>query len=384
MFYAKMKKAIALMLALLMVLSLAACSNSSTKDTKAENQTETKEPETAEDAGEGEETEEPEEAEEPEQAEEAGEADGETITWIYANVGAADIVANVHMEQLAAEVAEKTNGGFVIECYHNSSMGDNREIVEGMQFGTIQMTLGNISTLSGYSDKIGVVETPYLFGTLDGAYNVFVESDVLQPIYDDMAELGLYWVTGWYQGYRVLTTTKTPVHTPEDMKGLKIRTMESENHMAHFNTLGANAIPMSFSEVFTALQQGAIDGQENPYVQIFTQGINEVQGYIIETNHICDVMPLLVSQKAFDALPEEYQNVLLETIAEYTKKVWDATEEDIVRIKGEITATGKTEIIELTEEEHELFVEAAQPVWELIEGKVGSEFMQSVIAAANG
>lgn len=349
----KMRRIVALVLSLLMVFSLTACGGN---NAPADGPADTPEPE--------------------------GGGDKDKIVWIYANVGAADIVANVHMEQLAKDIAEKTDGKFVIECYHNSSMGSNREIVEGMQFGTIQMTLSNISTLSGYSDNIAAVEAPYAFADLEGAYNVFVESDVLQPIYDDMEALGLKWITGWYQGYRVLTTTKTPVHTPADMKGLKIRTMESETHMAHFNALGANAIPMSFSEVFTGLQQGAIDGQENPYVQIYTQGINEVQGYIIETNHICDVMPLLVSKKSFDELPAEYQTVLLEVIDEYTRKVWDATEEDIDRIKGEIQATGKTEIIELTDAEHEQFLEAAQPVYELIENKVGADFLNAVIEAA--
>ena len=366
-----MKKLLSISLVTAMVCSLAACGGSNTAATQATTAapaaTETQAAETTAAASEA----------------PAAEAPADQVTWIYANVGAEDIVANVHMEQLAKDVAEKTNGGFVIECYHNSSMGSNREIVEGMQFGTIQMTLGNLASLGGYSTNVAVTEAPYLFETLDGAYKVFVESDVLKPMYDDLEAVGLKWITGWYQGYRVLTTTKTPVHSPEDMKGLKIRTMDSETHMAHFNALGANAIPMAFSEVFTALQQGAIDGQENPYVQIFTQGMNEVQGYIIETNHICDVMPLLVSKKSYDELPAEYQKVLVDTIMEYTPKVWDATEKDIERIKDEIRATGKTEIIELTPEEHQQFLDAAQPVYDLIKTKVGEDFLNKVIEVAN-
>lgn len=101
-------------------------------------------------------------------------------------------------------------------------------------------------------------------------------------------------------------TKASRVHTPADMKGLKIRTMESQYHMAHFIALGANAIPLAFSEVFTALQQGAIDGQENPYCNIYTQAIYEVQGYIIETAHIFDIIPVLVSKAAYDKLPRAW------------------------------------------------------------------------------
>ena len=312
-----------------------------------------------------------------------GSSDDDQVTWILAHTITEDTALHKACMSVAEQVAEATDGKFVIEVYPNSQMGGNREVLEGMQFGTFQATVPNVAMLGGYSSKVSVLELPYLIedtSNFDDAHAVF-DSDVLEPIYEELEEAGFQWMAAWYQGNRHLTTTKTPVHSPADMKGLKIRTMESEYHMAHFNALGANAIPMAFSEVFTALQQGAIDGQENPYVNIYTQGMHEVQGYVIETAHIWDVIPLVVSKAAYDDLPPEYQKALEDAVAVATEEEWNLAAQQEEEYKQKILETGKTEIIELTPEERQAFKDAAAPVYAQCAEVIGNDLIEAIADA---
>jgi tripartite ATP-independent transporter DctP family solute receptor len=310
-------------------------------------------------------------------------ATGEKVVWKLAHTCADTTAVNDAALLLSERLSEATDGNFVIEVYPNSQLGGNREALEGMQFGTIEMSIPNVGMLGGYSTSVSALELPYLIedvSNFDVADKV-LNTDIIAPIKDELAEAGFLWMGSWYQGSRHLTTTKTPVHTPADMKGLKIRTMESELHMAHFNALGANAVPMAFSEVFTALQQGAIDGQENPYLNIYTQGMHEVQGYVIETAHIFDVIPLLVSKSAYESLSAEYQQALTEVCEGMVMDEWEMVDAQNAECKQKIIDTGKTEIIELSVDERMAFREAAQSVYDEYAPKIGSDFVQSLIDA---
>lgn len=302
------------------------------------------------------------------------------IVWKLAHTASEDTALHQAALMLSENLAAATDGNFVLDVYPNSQLGGNREALEGMQFGTIEAAIPNVGNLGGYSTKVSALELPYLFEDVtnfDDA-NAVLNTDVIDPIRQEMEDAGFMWMGSWTQGNRQLTTTKTPVHTPADMKGLKIRTMESELHMAHFNALGANAVPMAFSEVFTALQQGAIDGEENPYCNIYTQGMYEVQGYITETAHIFDVSPLLVSKSAYDALPAEYQKLLTDEVNKLTMKEWEMADEQNKEYKQKILDNGKTEIIELTPEERQAFRDAAQPVYDKYSEKIGVDFIKAI------
>lgn len=310
-------------------------------------------------------------------------ASGEKIVWKLAHTCTEDIALHQAAVMLSESLSEATDGNFVLEIYPNSQLGGNREVLEGMQFGTIEACIPNVGNLAGYSTSVSALELPYMIEdvtSFDGA-DAVLNTDVIDPIREEMEAAGFKWMGSWYQGNRHLTTTKTPVHTPADMKGLKIRTMESEIHMAHFNALGANAVPMAFSEVFTALQQGAIDGQENPYCNIYTQGMHEVQGYVIETAHIFDVVPLLVSKSAYDALPAEYQELLTNEINNLTMEEWQMSADQNDEYKQMIIDTGKCEIIELSTEERQAFRDAAQTVYDEYTDQIGADFIQAIADA---
>ena len=305
---------------------------------------------------------------------------GEQIVWRLAHTCTEDIALHEAAVMLSEALSEATDGNFVLEIYPNSQLGGNREALEGMQFGTIEAAIPNVGMLGGYSDSVSALELPFLINdveSFDGAAAV-LNTDVIDPIREELEAAGFKWMASWYQGNRHLTTTDTPVHSPADMKGLKIRTMESEIHMAAFNAMGANAVPMAFSEVFTALQQGALDGQENPYCNIYTQGMHEVQGYIIETAHIFDVVPLLVSKTAYDALPAEYQQILTDEINNLTMTEWEMSKVQNDEYKQMIIDGGYCEIIELTPEERQAFRDAVQPVYDEYSATIGADFLQAI------
>ncbi|SFP77430.1 tripartite ATP-independent transporter solute receptor, DctP family [Oscillibacter sp. PC13] len=351
------KNLVCVLLAGLLVLSITACGSSDAEKTPVDN---------------------------PSTEGAASNNDGvEKISWKLAHTCTEDISLHVAAVKMAENIAAATDGNFVIEVFPNSQLGGNRETLEGMQFGTIEMNIPNFAYLGGYAPSVSVMELPYLIddvSSLDGADAVY-NSDVLSQIYGELEEAGFKWLSGWYMGNRNLTTTNRRVTTPADMKGLKIRTMESEWHMAHFNALGANAVPMAFSEVFTALQQGAIDGQENPYCNIYTMGYHEVQKYITETAHVFDVVPLLVSKQAYDSLPEEYQQILVDEAKKITMDEWQWSLEQNNAYKQKILDIGTVECIELSVEERLAFKEAAQSVYDKYAQENGDDLINAIANA---
>lgn len=308
---------------------------------------------------------------------------GEQVTWRIAHTVAEVAALHIKAVEVAEEVAAATDGNFVVEVYPNSQLGGNRELLEGHIFGTIECSINNNGMLGGYSDASNAFALPYLISDMsnyDDASAVFLSKEMMAPAMEQLEEAGLLWAGSWNQGVRHLTTSKTPVYSPADMKGLKIRTMESEAHMAHFNALGANAIPMAFSEVFTALQQGAIDGQENPYYNIYTQGMHEVQGYIIETAHIFDITPFMVSKVCYDALPAEYQTIFMDAVWNMTLDEWKLSAEIDNEYKQKIIDGDYCEIIELSVDQRNAFKEAAMPVYDQFRDLVGGEWLDSLNA----
>lgn len=184
------------------------------------------------------------------------------------------------------------------------------------------------------------------------------------------------------QGWRNLTCKKE-VTAPEDMKGIKIRTMDSQYHMQHFNAFGASATPMAMSEVYTALQQGTIDAQENPYTNIVNSRFYEVQDYVVETQHIYDADPLMVSTITWGKLSDDQKSILEEAAKEAT--AWEREEvlKDVDKDKQTILDSG-TKIIELTDDQRAAFREAAQEVYDSFEAAAsGNKELIEQIEAVN-
>lgn len=295
-----MKKAIALFLALTMSLSLFGCGNSSsgTQDGSTSSQEEnTGSPVT-------------------------GEvytiklphcySDGHPLT---------DTLENYFKPELEA----RTNGRITVEIYPNSTLATEEQIYEGLRNNTYEM--GVVGTI--FQDRIPSVATfqlPFLFDNFDQAKKALYEEDYGYQLIGDVESLG-FTVNGIVpDGFRVMTLNKE-VKSLADLKGLKLRMPNLEVMVNIGNCLGCAVTPMAMTEVFSALEQGVIDGQENPPSTIRTQGWYEIQDYLLESNHVFTSLFLCVNNNFYNSLDADLQNTLNEVIAETAGKIWDSAKE---------------------------------------------------------
>ncbi|MDR3077696.1 MAG: TRAP transporter substrate-binding protein [Planctomycetota bacterium] len=206
-------------------------------------------------------------------------------------------------------VEGKTGGAVEIHVFPNSQLGDEAESLEQVQMGVLEMATASIGPIVPFQKKFAVLDIPFLFNDYPEAWAV-LDSKVGSDLFDTFEEVGLYGL-GWYEnGYRHATNSIRPIKTLSDFKGLKIRTMQAPMHMLNFRELGANPTPVPFSEVYMALAQKIVDGQENPIANIWDIKLVEVQKYTSLTGHIYDSMPLVTNLKWFKALPADYQKAI--------------------------------------------------------------------------
>lgn len=203
------------------------------------------------------------------------------------------------------EVVEaETDGKFKFRHFPSSGLGGEREVVEGLQLGTVEATIVSTGTLSNFVPETGVTDIPFLFRSLDHARRV-LDGPVGQEILAKFDDAGLVAIAWGEQGFRHITNNRNPINTPEDLAGMKLRTMENPVHLQAFNALGAAPTPMAWPEVIGALQQGTIDGQENPLSVIVSVKLNEVQKYLTLSGHVYSPAMLLVSKPFWDGLSDE-------------------------------------------------------------------------------
>ena len=219
------------------------------------------------------------------------------------------------MNKIGELVSAKTNNAVTLDVFGNSQLGSERDLIEGLQLGTVHMTCVSTAPLSGFTDMFLVFDLPFIFETTEIARAV-VDSEVGLEILHSVEEQGLVGLSWFENGFRNVTNNKLPIEKPEDLKGIKIRTMENQMHMAAFSVMGADPTPMAMGEVFTALQQGTIDAEENPVPIIETNKFDEVQKYISMTGHLYSPTPVFVAKDYFDAMPAEYQTALQEAADE--------------------------------------------------------------------
>jgi tripartite ATP-independent transporter DctP family solute receptor len=280
----------------------------------------------------------------------------------------------------AAEIIEeKSNGKMKMEVYANSVLGGNREMLEMLQAGTLDAMSPALAFLAGFTDAAMLMDLPYLIIN-EKHGEMVLDGEIGQNILAKFEEVGMKGICWYFQGWRHLTTSDREVRVPEDMRGLKIRVMENPLHIAHFETLGANAIPMAYAEVLPSLQQGVIDAQENPYANIQQAGFYEVQEYIIETKHLYDPLPVVFSKVSWERLSAEEQKIIEEAFLEAQPYQRELTLELDNKIKEELKETNT--IIELSVEDRQVFFDAVQPLYKEWEDRIGPELIEKARALA--
>jgi TRAP-type transport system periplasmic protein len=211
-----------------------------------------------------------------------------------------------------AEQVEKGSGGKMkVRAIGAAALGPDVQMQQALIGGAQEMMVGSTATLVGITKEMALWDTPFLFNNAKEA-DAILDGPVGQKVMDKLTEKGLVGLVYWENGFRNLTNNKRPVGKLEDLEGIKLRVMQNPVYLDSFKTLGANAIPLPFSELFSALETKTVDGQENPYNTILSSKFFEVQKYLSVTNHVYSPWILLVSKKWWDQLSKAEQKVLMD------------------------------------------------------------------------
>lgn len=282
------------------------------------------------------------------------------------------------LEVMKEYVERESDGRIEMQLFHSSQLGDDIQMIEALQLGSQEMSCPSSAPMTSMDNRFMVFDLPFLFPTSEIASEI-LDGPLGQELLDDLSDNHLIGLAYWENGYRHITNSVREIKTPEDMEGLKIRTMENQVHLDFFRALGANPTPMPFGELFTAMQQGVVAGQENPVPTIYLQNFAEVQDYTTLTGHVYSPFVLLMSKKFWDGLPSDLQEIVQEgaTVARDEQR----------RINGEYTdelVAGLREqgmtVTELSSEELKAFQEATKGTIDVFKDEIGAEYVESVLA----
>lgn len=270
-----------------------------------------------------------------------------------------------------------SDGEFEVVEHPSGALGGERAMIEGLQIGTVDVVITSTGPLGNFVPQTYVLDLPFLFKDYDQA-RCMLDGEVGQELLDKMGEHNLVGLAWSENGFRHMTNSKRPVTSPGDAEGLKIRTMENKVHMAAFEQMGVHPTPMAFPEVFTALQQGTVDGQENPITVIVASKFWEVQDNLSLTGHVYSPAIVLGSPVLMDGLSEEEQGWFeqaAQASAEATREEVSRLERDGVEMLREKGMTVETDIDKAP------FQEAVKPAYQIYTDQYGSEMLDRIRAS---
>lgn len=277
--------------------------------------------------------------------------------------------------KFSERVAQRTKNKVMIDVYPSTQLGNERDMVEGLQLGTIDLVVTSTGPLGGFVPKMFVVDLPFLFKDREHAYKV-LDGQIGKDLLEAFSAKGIKGLAFWENGFRQITNNTRPIEKPEDLKGIKIRTMENKVHLASFKAFGASPTPMAWSEVYTALQQKTIDAQENPIAIIYHQKIYEVQKYLALTGHFYSPTPLLMSLKVFNNLPKDIQKIMADTAIECATYERNLLRDSEAKQIADLKARG----IQVTTPDKGPFQKVAASVYREFEAQFGKEMVDKIIA----
>jgi len=232
----------------------------------------------------------------------------QTLRWTTQNPAGHPITQGG--QKFADLVGQKSGGKMTVKIFPGGVLGGDVQVLSAVQGGTVDMTSMNSGILQGQVKEFAIVDFPFLFNDAKEADTV-MDGPVGKALADKLPEKGLVHLAYFDLGFRNLTNSKRLIKTADDIAGLKVRVIQSPIYIETFNTLGANAVPMPFPEVYTAMEQKTIDGQENPYTVIEANKFAEVQKYLAGTRHIYNPQTMMISKKTWDRLNKSEQDILL-------------------------------------------------------------------------
>jgi tripartite ATP-independent transporter DctP family solute receptor len=249
----------------------------------------------------------------------------------------------VAIDAFAKEVAARTNGRYKIETFYNGSLGGERESIEAVQLGTQELAFSSTGPVPNFVPEAKILDVPFLFRDKAHARAV-LDGPIGQELLTKFDAKGFKALAWAENGFRHMTNSKRDVKGPEDLKGLKMRTMENPVHIAAYKGLGIITTPMAFPEVFTALQQGTVDGQENPLSVIMAAKFSQVQKHLSLTGHVYSPCIFVMNKAAFDKLSAADKTAFLEAAKVAVKANRDRVDQDDANGVKELRAQGMTVI----------------------------------------
>jgi tripartite ATP-independent transporter DctP family solute receptor len=284
------------------------------------------------------------------------------------------------VEKFVELVAQKSGGKISVKMFPGGALGPDLQVVSAMQGGTIDLNVMNASLLAGNVKEMSVLDFPYLFESAQEADGV-LDGPIGKTLIDKLPAKGLVGLAYWDLGFRQMHTRNKPVAKADDLRGLKMRVIPTPIYVDFVNAVGANAVPMPFTETYTALEQGAIDGMTNPLLNILDGKYQEVSKHLVLTNHMYTPQIVIVSKRTWDKLSEEERKILQEAATETTAFQRKVAREEAAKVLDEAKKAGMT-IHQLPPEEIAKLRERAQPVMQKHTKDIGEEFVAQVKAEA--
>lgn len=299
------------------------------------------------------------------------------MTMKFGHVGAPGSLFEASADNFAECVNSTSDGKVEVQTFGSSQLGKDKELLQKLKLGQVDFALPS-SVMSSVDDVFGIFEMPYIISDRDHMRRVQGE---MMDKFQSAAQAKGYHIVGLAEnGFRHITNNTRPINVPADLEGIKLRTPNGVWRVSMFKLYGANPTPMAFSDVFTALQTGVMDGQENPYAQIASAKFQEVQKYLSITGHVYTPAYILASQKKFSGLPEDVQAMLTDCAS----KAQDFTYEKAAQLETELLDVIKDAGVEVNEADKAAFIEASKPIYEAFAAEVdgGQEMIDQVLGLA--
>ena len=278
----------------------------------------------------------------------------------------------------ADKLSELTNGRVHVTVYDNASLGTIQEVIEGVDIGSIEFMDVSMAPLSTFSSKFYAFNLPYLFDNVDVAY-AFEDGPMGKALKGPVGKSGINVIGFMENGMRSLTSNVRIVE-PKDMAGRKIRTMSNKVHLTAFEKAGASPVPLAFTELFTALQQNVIDGQENPLLNIQDYSFYEVQKYLTLTEHFYDITVLCVNKDLYNSVPPDIRAAIDKAVIYMTGVHRRESIKQNAKVLDFFKNKSKMKIIHLTPKQKEAWKKAMKPTYDVYRNEIGADYLNKVIA----
>lgn len=304
-------------------------------------------------------------------------ADKKPVELKLGHVSAPTHPYHIQAELAAKDVFKRTGGEVQIHVFPSSQLGQQREMNEGLQLGTLDIVLTSSAVLAQFAPKVQVIDLPYIFRDREHAYTVF-DGPLADEIYKGVRTVGTY-VTTWENGVRHFMNNVRQIKVPGDMKGMKIRVMENKVYIEMAKLLGANPTPMAYGELYTALQQKTVDGADAPAGNIYTERFYEVLKYLCLDAHSYSPSIVLVSNNLVKKVGEKNAAIIVQTFKDHTRAQRELSIRDEAEKLELLKQSGMT-VHETTPEEKLLFMEAVKPVWNQFAKTIGQDLIDKIVA----